>query len=170
MAEQMLVFVDAALAGVAEAELSESGRRALFRYDPAHLAAGDRTPLSLSFPAQPGVHDITAWLDGLLPDDVDTRRRWQREQAAAGADPMSLLASPVGLDCAGAVQFCAPGGEHLLQQRPHGIEWAHRSRDRRLGQRCPPPLGGTSLRASAHARRQLTVQPRRLPAQNGSAL
>ena len=123
MTEQLLVFIDTVLAGVVSGEPTPTGRRLLFNYEAAYLAAGDRTPLSLSIPTDTGIHDITAWVDGLLPDDRDTRRQWARELQAPGADAMSLLATPVGLDCAGAVQFCAPGSEHLLQHQPSGIDW-----------------------------------------------
>lgn len=65
------------------------------------------TPLSLSLPVDGRVRDISPWIDGLLPDNQRTRSRWAQAHGAASTDPFDLLSTPAGLECAGAVQFCA---------------------------------------------------------------
>ena len=64
------------------------------------------SPLSLSLPF--GLrerHDVTNWVDGLLPENQRTRSRWARELGAESTDPYDLLCTQAGLECAGAVQF-----------------------------------------------------------------
>ena len=67
------------------------------------------TPLSLSMPLRRRRHSlktIETWLDGLLPDNADLLGHWQRATGAASTATFDLLATPMGLDCAGAVQVC----------------------------------------------------------------
>ncbi|MDA3039828.1 MAG: HipA domain-containing protein [Actinomycetota bacterium] len=51
---------------------------------------------------------ITPWLWGLLPENADVLSRWGREFGVSSSSPFGLLGTQVGLDCAGAVQFCPP--------------------------------------------------------------
>ena len=67
--------------------------------------------------------EIGGWLDGLLPDDPDVRSDWADREDADGADAVSLLGTPIGLDCAGAVQFCVPGNESAITARTSGVDW-----------------------------------------------
>lgn len=66
-----------------------------------------------------------AWLWGLLPDNPDVLRRWAKEYDASISTPVSFLATEIGLDCAGAVQFYysehaenhnRDSGVHLLEE------------------------------------------------------
>lgn len=69
------------------------------------------TPLSYSMPvavAEYGHTIISPWLAGLLPDDPAVLRRWASQFGVSTTEPFDLLATPIGEDCAGAVQF-APG-------------------------------------------------------------
>lgn len=81
-----------------------------FAYDSDYLAHGTAAvPLSLSMPLSQHRHPgrtIRRWLEGLLPDNVELLRHWQRVTGAASSSPFDLLATPMGLDCAGAVQIC----------------------------------------------------------------
>ena len=125
MAAELLVFIAGQLAGRARQLPPERGlRRVLFRYDDDYLSDPGRTPLSVSFPVSAADFEISDWLDGLLPDDINVRRRWQAQQRAAGSDPVSLLATTIGLDCAGAVQFCPPGrADTVTGTAAAGVDW-----------------------------------------------
>ena len=100
------VLMAGRFAGVATADGSGASSRVGFEYDADYLALPDATPLSVSAPLQPGRQEVGAWLDGLLSDNELVRERWQAEHETPTTRAMDLLASPVGRDCAGAVQFC----------------------------------------------------------------
>ena len=51
---------------------------------------------------------MTPWLWGLLPDNEAVLRRWARHFHVSASSPFSLLSTPVGEDCAGAVRFAPP--------------------------------------------------------------
>ncbi len=87
-----------------------------------YLVGGRSTPLSLSAPLGSGEHDVTRWIDGLLPDSLQVRRKWADRAGARSAGAMDLLGTPIGLDCAGAVQFCRPGDEESRRRRSSGLE------------------------------------------------
>ena len=64
--------------------------------------------LSLSMPSGRRVykHRITEpFINGLLPDNPSTREAIGRQFGVSGRNPFAML-SHIGLDCAGAVQFC----------------------------------------------------------------
>ncbi len=96
-------------------------RTATFRYRVDYLERYQSTPLSVSVPLKPGEHEIGAWLNGLLPDNPLVRRRWQREHDVASTDAVDLLASPIGRDCAGAVQFFRPDETAVMLGRGGGV-------------------------------------------------
>ena len=81
-------------------------------------------------------YDIADWMDGLLPNRLDVRERWMREYAARSTLAIDMLATPMGWDCAGAVQFCpAEAATEMLARRP-GL----------VGCACPKPVPGTNCR------------------------
>lgn len=57
---------------------------------------------------------VKAFVEGLVPENPDTRREWAR-LLGTGASAFSLL-SHMGLDCAGAVQFACPDDTGLITQ------------------------------------------------------
>ncbi len=126
----------------------------MFHYDDTYIADPSSTPLSLRLPVEAGEHEISNWLNGLLPDNFDVRRQWAAEQKAGALDPVSLLSTPIGLDCAGAVQFCSPGEEDVITTRDSGVEWhteaeiaswirtAKQGQRARLGSQTRYSLGG----------------------------
>ena len=61
---------------------------------------------------------VTPWLQGLLPDDPRVLQRWASEFELHDSTPFSILSSPVGLDCAGAVQFCSHEDIDEVRSRP----------------------------------------------------
>jgi len=117
------VLIDGAEAGT----LSRgAGRRLRFEYEEAYSRNPSSTPLSLSMPLDIRVHTHAAlapWLAGLLPDNPDVLRRWAREFAVGDTEPFSLLATAIGEDCAGGVQFVPPGRLSAMLADPGSVEW-----------------------------------------------
>lgn len=77
-------------------------------YEADCLAFVEAVPLSLSLRLRAQPHEgrlVTDRLDGLLPDLPTQRDQWRRAAGAASSDAFDLLASPIGSECAGAVQF-----------------------------------------------------------------
>ena len=155
----LLVFVEGRLAGEVTATDSVE-----FRYDGSYLRDPRSTPLSLSAPLGRGVHNVGRWLDGLLPDNIAVRRRWAARSGASSARPVDLLSTPIGLDCAGAVQFCRPADEEALHARSSGMEpqserqiadWIRRARQdwsawEGLGTRGQFSLAGAQAKCAVH--------------------
>ncbi len=113
------------------AVVSRTPAGTVLAYDAGYLAHPDAVPLSLSLPmrAQPhGGAAVGNWLDGLLPDLPADRERWRASVGAASVDPFDLLATPIGAECAGAVQFepaaAAPVGGPAARHadRPSALE------------------------------------------------
>lgn len=103
----------------------ESGGRLRFDYDREYRDMPDATPLSLSMPTQVSSHGhaaVAAWLRGLLPDNEAVLRRWARHFHAS-MSPFSLLGTPVGEDCPGAVRFVAPDRVDAALRRTGSVEW-----------------------------------------------
>lgn len=109
------------LGGQIAAELHCAGTGKLqLRYDDDYRADPSATPLSASMPLSSAAYDdgvVTPWLWGLLPDDREVLRRWGREFSVSSASPFSLLGTPVGRDCPGAVQICPPSEVGELLER-----------------------------------------------------
>lgn len=95
------------------------------RYDHEYAADSTAVALSVSMPLSRRSHPdsaISPWLWGLLPDGEDVRRRWADEFGVPANDPFRLLGTPIGHDCTGAVQFCAPEEVNWLSERGGGVE------------------------------------------------
>ncbi len=100
--------------------------RLRFDYRPDYQRRARPTPLSVSMPVPIGSHAdqfISPWLWGLLPDNDAVLRRWAREFHASASSPFSLLGTPIGEDCAGAVRFCDPAELERVLRRPREVEW-----------------------------------------------
>ncbi len=95
----------------------------LFACGDDYLSVPYRTPLSVTMPLDTGDYPAEAWLDGLLPDNPQVRRNWAAAHSAASTHPADLLATSLGLDCAGAVQICTPEASAALDTRPSGVQW-----------------------------------------------
>jgi serine/threonine-protein kinase HipA len=107
MADTLVVLLDDRIAGTVT---RLSGGRLRFDYDEEYRASASSTPLSVSMPTSVRSHPdgtISPWLWGLLPDNDAVLRRWARDFHAS-ASPFSLLSTPIGHDCAGAVRFAIP--------------------------------------------------------------
>jgi serine/threonine-protein kinase HipA len=66
---------------------------------------------------------ISPWLWGLLPDNQAVLERWARDFHASASSPFSLLATPIGHDCAGAVRFVVPGEVDEVIEQPGAVTW-----------------------------------------------
>lgn len=115
-----------ALAGVRAGVLVRTDRGLRFDYDDAYRSRADATPLSVSMPLVERVHGdrvVTPWLWGLLPENADVLARWARRFQVSLASPFPLLTTPVGHDCAGAVQFAPADEVDEVIERPGRVEW-----------------------------------------------
>lgn len=95
-----------------------------FTYSPSYLDSQNPTPLSISMPLTGSTYrqsPVMPWVDGLLPDSDEVRRRWARQFGISAANPFLLLAN-MGVESPGAIQFChsediaavqAESGEYL---------------------------------------------------------
>src|ERR1035437_9679145 len=123
MADSLLVVLDSAIAGTL---LRLRGGKLRFDYDAEYRRRPGATPLSLSMPTQVRSHAdrvITPWLWGLLPDNDAVLARWARQFHVSASSPFSLLATPVGEDCAGAVRIAPPDEIDQLLQRTGDVTW-----------------------------------------------
>lgn len=96
----------------------DTGRHA-FEYSDEWLAADNGLPLSLSMPLDGKCHEgpvVTAFFNGLLPDNDEVRKRWGRRFNVSPNNPFTLL-THMGQDCAGAIQIVEgePATENELQ-------------------------------------------------------
>ena len=102
------------------------GGRLRFDYSDDYRNRLAPTPLSLSMPTQVRSHPdsaITPWLWGLLPDNDLVLSRWAREFHVSASSPFSLLSTPIGEDCAGAVRFAPTDQIERVLERPGEIAW-----------------------------------------------
>ena len=123
MTDTLLVILDDVVAGTLT---RLSGGRLRFDYDASYQERSGPTPLSLSMPAQVRSHpdqQINPWLWGLLPDNEQVLRRWGREFHVSASSAFSLLATPIGEDCAGAVRFTPPDERERVLGRTGEVMW-----------------------------------------------
>jgi serine/threonine-protein kinase HipA len=121
--DALLVILDDQIAGTVT---RLRGGRLRFDYNDAYRERSGGTPLSLSMPIQVRSHPdqvVTSWLWGLLPDSDAVLRRWAREFHVSASSPFSLLGTPVGEDCAGAVRFALPEEADRVLGRSGDVAW-----------------------------------------------
>lgn len=105
----------------ADLRRDRNGRLSLTYLDD-YADSADSTPLSLTMPLQqPRTGDrlTRMWITSLLPDNGDVLERWRRADGVS--DEFGLLATRLGYDCAGAVQFCQPDRLAELADRASGV-------------------------------------------------
>jgi serine/threonine-protein kinase HipA len=122
MSDTLAVLLDDAVAGTVTRH--QAGRLRLDYADAYRTDAG-RTPLSVSMPTSVRSHQdaaINPWLWGLLPDNPLVLERWARQFHAA-VKPFSLLSTPIGHDCAGAVRLAAADEALRLLSAPGSVTW-----------------------------------------------
>jgi serine/threonine-protein kinase HipA len=123
MSDTLLVILDEVVAGTLT---RRAGGRLRFEYDTSYQEQSGHTPLSLSMPVQVSSHpdqQIRPWLWGLLPDNDQVLRRWGRNFHVSPSSAFSLLATPIGEDCAGAVRFAPPDELERVLGRRGEVTW-----------------------------------------------
>jgi len=106
-----------------------AGGKLSFIYDDGYRSGRGATPISVSMPLQTRDHSdavVTPWLWGLLPDNDRVLAQWARRFQVSPNNPFSLLATPVGEDCPGAVRIIDPGRRALLTAHddvPGDVTW-----------------------------------------------
>jgi serine/threonine-protein kinase HipA len=123
MTDSLAVIMDDLVAG---SLTRMPGGRLQFSYEEEYAALPEGTPLSLSMPLSQLTHPdsaITPWLWGLLPDDPSVLVRWERYFDLSRAVPFTLLATPIGLDCPGAVRFTDPARTEQVLHSPGQVTW-----------------------------------------------
>jgi serine/threonine-protein kinase HipA len=122
MADDTLTVI---LEGTPIGQIEHGSQGLRLTFEDAYVDDADATTLSASMPLPVRTHEdrvVTPWLWGLLPDNADVLSRWGREFGVSIASPFALLATQVGHDCAGAVQFCSPDEVSGLAERPGTVE------------------------------------------------
>ena len=123
MTDSLVVVLDDDVAGT----ITRLARgRLRFDYDDDYRRRPQATPLSVSMPTQVASHAdhvITPWLWGLLPDNPAVISRWARQFQVSASSPFSLLSTPVGQDCAGAVRLAPPDQLDGVLNRPGDVAW-----------------------------------------------
>ncbi|MDE0134856.1 MAG: HipA domain-containing protein [Acidimicrobiaceae bacterium] len=97
--------------------------RLSFAYDPQYMSEPQSVPLSIALPFgadEYGDNEISTWIASLLPDNQRVLDNWYRLEQIADRSPFGVLSTPIGFDCAGAVQFCTSENEHDLDRRKSG--------------------------------------------------
>lgn len=122
------------LEGVRAGTITETNGRLRLRYDDSYRQS-DATPLSVSMPVQLAEHgheSVSAFLWGLLPDNDRVLQRWGQTFQVSPSNAAALLSTPIGADCAGAVQFATLEHADALLERDGSIDWLD---ERELAQR-----------------------------------
>ena len=122
MSDLLAVLLDDAVAG---SITRLQGGRLRFDYDDDYRTTSGITPLSVSMPKSVRSHPdtvISPWLWGLLPDNSRVLERWSRQFHAA-TKPFSLLSTPIGHDCAGAVRFAPTDQVLQVLGAPGSVTW-----------------------------------------------
>lgn len=116
------VLMEGHLAGTLD--LNDASRP-VFAYDSSYLEKPHATPLSTRYPLDdrpisgPSLRD---WLTGVLPDDERVLRSLCEDHDVSAADRLALLGTPMGAECAGAVQFCPPDQTERLMSGEGGLQ------------------------------------------------
>lgn len=100
-----------------------------FTYDEQWPTRPGATPLSTSMPLPVATHGhatIEAYLWGLLPDSAQVLERWGRQFHVSSRNAFSLLSTPIGEDCAGAVQL-VPEDRAEHAQQAGDVTWLNES-------------------------------------------
>jgi serine/threonine-protein kinase HipA len=120
--EILVVLMNGRVAG----KVFRNGTQLRFEYNDEYRHDTAALPLSVSMPLQVrsyGNSVITPWMWGLLPDNDAVLARWSREFKVSAASPFALLSSPIGEDCAGAIQFVSEERLDSQLDREGSVQW-----------------------------------------------
>ncbi len=179
MSAEPLVFL---IEGKPAGELRRSRSGIELAYDAEYAASGN-TPLSTAFPladqVAPPQRKVALWLEGLLPDNKAVKRAWRERFNISGKTAFDILSSPVGHDCAGAVQFCSESDAQELVSRSGYVEWLTEVETSEIIQDLRSPrttwhesegaLGGRFSLAGAQAKTALVRSGERFGVPRGAA-
>jgi len=116
VSENLWVIADRSIVG----RISRACNRLTFRYEDEWRNSPKAFPVSLSMPLVVSEHShkaVDAFLWGLLPDNNQVLEQWGKRFHVSPRNAFKLI-SHVGEDCAGAVQFVAPGRIDKLLESP----------------------------------------------------
>ena len=121
-------MLDVLLGGRHAATISQGGPQPGLRYTPEYAADPEATPLSVGIPVAAPSHSypldgVLSWMSGLLTDNPVVLAAQRSRFGARSVSAFDMLATPMGLDCAGAVQFCPPEATGEALNRAGGIDW-----------------------------------------------
>lgn len=139
--------LDIYLYGEHIATITRRNRALSLTYLPDYIAIPDAVPISVQLPLVPGRHSselVARFLENLLPDRPDVRRKWALEAGLTSEEPFDLLAV-YGADVAGALEFYPSGartwrdsallpisdaeiGDRIRQIRADDSEWLAKNR------------------------------------------
>ena len=122
MTDSLSVLLDDAIVGTL---VRLRGGKLRFDYSDEYRHRLNPTPLSLAMPVQVRSHPnhvVGPWLWGLLPDNEAVLSKWARHFHVSSS-PFSLLGTPIGEDCAGAVRFAPPEKIDRVLTRPGRVTW-----------------------------------------------
>lgn len=122
MSELAVLLNNDILGDIAEIE----NRRLLLTYAPAFREVESPTPLSVSMPVQVSQHTdrvVKPWLWNLLPDNERVIERWAAHYGVSKSSPFSLLGTPIGHDCPGAVRFIQRTELEATLRGKGDVEW-----------------------------------------------
>ena len=105
------------------ADVEFRARRTSLRYRRGYIQKSS-VPLSARFPLdrqETRGAEVRRWLLNLLPDDDNVLNYLRSEYGVSARDPLRLLETSMGADCAGAVQFCLPERLNELLVREGGV-------------------------------------------------
>ncbi|WP_295696554.1 HipA N-terminal domain-containing protein [Lapillicoccus sp.] len=125
-----MTLLDVSLDGVRAGQLEQRpGGTLSFTYDADYASRPSPTPLSLSMPLSARRHGnrvVSAWLEGLLPDNLAVREEWGRRFQVSARNPFAAAPGRARRRRGGpgAPRRCRPPGRGGTQRR------------------CPPPLRG----------------------------
>lgn len=95
-------------------DLERGGRGLRLSFRGEYLDDEARVPLSLSLPAETGLHQgdaVARWIDGLLPGRREVRERWRDHYGAASADELHAAAHRRRRPAGPAVRLLVAAGE-----------------------------------------------------------
>lgn len=139
--------LDVYLYGERVATVARRGRGLQLEYLPHYVARPEAVPISVQLPVVPRGHSgevVNRFLENLLPDRPDVKRKWAQEAGLTSEQPFDLLAV-YGADVAGALEFYRSGsrpsrdsnlaalseleiGDRIRQIRADDSQWLARNR------------------------------------------
>lgn len=120
----MVKQLDVYLYGTHAATITRRHKSPYLEYLPEYVSLPDPAPISVLLPVTPGRHDpqrVDVFLENLLPDRADVRRKWASDAKLSSEDAFELL-TVYGADVQGALQFYPVGTKPSRESRLRPLE------------------------------------------------